>query len=221
FPEVTVRTNHVFAASSEFHQDVITGTGQGSGDVEAARAILEAAGYEGMDGGAGALTMDGEQVGPFRLRATTAPARVTAQQLIQGYLAEIGIQADIEPTDDLGGTLGTQDYDIMLYGWSGSPLFFGNGGQYWDSDSGSNFGKYSNPEVDALINQEEQAATQQESADLHNQMMPIVVNDAYVLPLYDSPVYVFVTDSYVNVRDNTNSSLRGVYETHEWGVAAE
>jgi hypothetical protein len=52
-------------------------------------------------------------------------------------------------------------------------------------------------------------------------MMEIVVADAYVLPLYSTPVYVFVTDNYVNVRDNTNSSLRGVYETQGWGVAAQ
>jgi len=48
-----------------------------------------------------------------------------------------------------------------------------------------------------------------------------VVNDAYVLPLYDTPVYIFVTDDYVGVRDNTNTSLRGVYETQQWGVAAQ
>jgi peptide/nickel transport system substrate-binding protein len=221
FPDVSVRTNHVFPAVSPYHQDVVTDTGQGSGDIEAARQILADAGYQGMDGGAGALTRDGEQVGPFRLRATTAPARVTAQQLIQSYLAEIGIQADIEPTDDLGGTLTSQDYDIMQFGWSGSPLFFGTGQQFWETGSGSNFGNYSNPEVDALIEQEQQASTPEESADLHNQMMQLVVDDAYVLPLFDSPVYLFVTEDFVNIRENTNSSLRALYETATWGVAAQ
>jgi peptide/nickel transport system substrate-binding protein len=221
FPDYTVRRNHVFRSDSEYFVDQLEGTGQGSGDVEAARAILEAAGYQGMDGGAGALTKDGEEVGPFRLRATTAAARVTAQQLIQGYLAEIGIQANIEPTDDLGGTLVSQDYDLMEFGWSGSPLFFGTMGQFWDSPSASNFGKYSNSEVDRLVDLEEQSATLDESAAIHNQAMELVVDDAYVLPLWDSPVYVFVTDNYVHVRDNTNSSLRALYEHHAWGVAAQ
>jgi peptide/nickel transport system substrate-binding protein len=221
FPEYTLRSNHVFRSDSEFFVDHLEGTGQGTGDVEAARAILEAAGYQGMDGGAGALTKDGEQVGPFRLRATTAPARVTAQALIQGYLAEIGIEANIEPTDDLGGTLVAQDYDIIQFGWSGSPLFTGTMGQFWESTSGSNFGKYSNPEVDRLADLEEQAATLDESATIQNQAMETVVEDAYVLPLFDTPVYVFVTDQYVNVRDDTNSSLRALYEHHEWGVAAQ
>jgi peptide/nickel transport system substrate-binding protein len=221
YPDIEPRGNHVHGNDSQYYVNHLEGTGQGSGDIEAARQILADAGYEGMDGGAGALTKDGEQVGPFRLRSTTAPARVTAQQLIQSYLAEIGVQADIEPTDDLGGTLTTQDYDIMEFGWSGSPLFFGTGQQYWETGSGSNFGNYSNPEVDALVEQEQQAASLDESAQLHDQMMEIVVADAYVLPLYSTPVYVFVTDNYVNVRDNTNSSLRALYETDDWGVAAQ
>jgi peptide/nickel transport system substrate-binding protein len=221
FPDYQLRTNHVHSAGSEFHVDHLDGTGQGTGDIELAREILAAAGFEGMTGGPGALTYDGETVGPFRLRSTTAPARVTAQQLIQGYLAEIGLEIIIEPTDDLGGTLGEQDYDLMQFGWSGSPLFTGAGGQYWESISGNNFGGYSNPEVDALVAQERQAASLEESAALHDQMMEIVVADAYVLPLYDSPVYVFVSENYVNVRDNPNTSLRALYEHHHWGEAVQ
>jgi peptide/nickel transport system substrate-binding protein len=221
YPEIEPRGNHIHGPGTKYYQNHLEGTGQGTGDVDAARAILEAAGYEGMDGGAGSLTKDGEEVGPFRVRATTAPARVTGQQLLQGYLAEIGIQANIEPTDDLGGTLSTQDYDIMQFGWSGSPLFFNNGQQFWESTSGSNFGKYSNPQVDALVEQEQLAGTLDESAALHDQMMEIVISDAYVLPLFSTPVYLFVTDEYVNIRDNTNTSLRAVYETTQWGVAAQ
>jgi peptide/nickel transport system substrate-binding protein len=221
FPNYSLRTNHVHSASSEFHVNHLEGTGQGTGDIDLARSVLEAAGFEGMDGGAGALTYQGETVGPFRLRSTNAPARQTSLQLIQSYLADIGIQANIEITDDLGGTLVSQDYDIMQFGWSGSPLFTGTGSQYWRSDSGSNFGRYSNPEVDRLTDEEQKATSLEESARLHDEMMKIVVEDAYVLPLYDSPVYVFVTEDYVNVRDNANTSLRALYEHHSWGLAIQ
>jgi peptide/nickel transport system substrate-binding protein len=51
--------------------------------------------------------------------------------------------------------------------------------------------------------------------------MEIVVGDCYVLPLYDNPVYLFVTDNYANVRDNTNTSLRALYDHHQWGLAVE
>jgi peptide/nickel transport system substrate-binding protein len=222
YPDFRLRTNHIFSADSPYHQDHLAGTGQGSGDVEAARQILAAAGYEGYDGGAGSLSKDGQTLPAFRLRSTSSsPARVTSRELIQSYLAEIGLEVQIEPADNLGTTLDRQDYDLIQFGWSGSPDFFNNGQQFWETGGSSNFGNYSNPRVDDLIAQERQVATLEESADLHNQMMEIVVEDAYVLPLYDSPVYVFVTDDYVNVRDNSNTSLRALYQHHEWGLAAE
>ncbi|HLU45539.1 MAG TPA: ABC transporter family substrate-binding protein [Natronosporangium sp.] len=219
FPDATVRTNHVHGPNSPYHKDHITGTGYGSGDIERARQILADAGFEGYDGGAGALTYEGETVGPFRLRAGQSPALTTSLQLQQAALAEIGIEAIIEHTDSLGETLTSQDYDIMQFGWSGAPTFYGTGAQYWECGSGSNFGNYCNEEVDALIEQERKAKTLDESAELHDQMMEIVIDDAYVLPLYDTPVFIFVTEDYVGVRDNTNSSLRALYSQNEWGLA--
>ena len=221
YPDYQLRTNHVHSASSEFHKDHLSASGQGSGDLDKARQILADAGFEGYEDGAGGLTYEGEKVPSFRLRATNAPARVVATQLIQEYLAGIGLEIVLEPTDDLGGTLVAQDYDLMLFGWSGAPLFAGTGKQYWECGSGSNFGQYCNEEVDELIDQESRAKTLEESAALHDQMMEIVVDDAYVLPLYDSPVYVFVAEEYVNVRDNANSSLRALYEHHMWGLAVQ
>lgn len=221
FPDYTLRTNHVHGAASQYHMDHLEGTGQGSGDLEAARALLADAGFEGFEEGAGPLTFEGEQVGPFRLRSGMSAQLTTSTQLMQSQLAEIGIEVNIETTDDLGGTLTSQDYDIMQFSWSGAPLFSGTGAQFWQSESGSNFGKYSNPQVDALIEEEASAASLEESAALHDQMMEIVVDDAYVLPLYDGPVFIFVTDDYVGVRDNTSSSLRGVYSDAGWGLAVQ
>jgi peptide/nickel transport system substrate-binding protein len=221
FPDYTLRTNHVQRVDSEYHVDHLADTGQGSGDLDRARQILADAGFEGYEEGAGPLTFEGEQVGPFRLRSGQSPQLTIALQLQQSYLAEIGIEVNIETTDDLGGTLTTQDYDLMQFSWSGSPLFTGTGGQFWETGSGSNFGGYSNADVDALIEQERQATSLEESAAIHDQMMEIVVDEAYVLPLYDGPVFIFVTEDYVGVRDNTNSSLRGVYSQTGWGLAAD
>jgi peptide/nickel transport system substrate-binding protein len=221
FPDYRLRTNHIFSVDDEFHQDQLAGTGQGTGDIEAARRILAAAGYDGYDGGAGSLSRNGETLPAFRLRSTNAPARVTSLNLIQSFLAEIGINAQIELTDTLGDTLGDQDYDIIQFGWSGSPTFFTAGETYWETGGGQNFGQYSNQAVDALLEENRQAPDQAASAEILNRAMEIVVGDAYVLPLYDSPVYVFVADEFVNVRDNSSTSLRALYQHHEWGLAAE
>lgn len=220
FPDIERKTNHLFDTSNEFHEDVIGPTGQGDGDVEAATGILEDAGYE-LDGDQ--LMLDGEEVGPFRLRATSNPVRDTSLELIQSMLAEIGITAEIESIGaaDLGTVLGEGDYDIIQFGWSGSPFFVTSPGQFWGSESGSNFGGYADDEVDELVAGVLQQPSLEEAADLANEAAAIVAEAAYVLPLHESPVFMFIADDYVNVRDNPNSSLRGIYNIGEWGQLAE
>jgi peptide/nickel transport system substrate-binding protein len=218
FPDSEPKTNHMFTALSPYHEDVVTHTGHGSGDVDAALEILEGAGYE-FDGST--LTLDGEQVGPFRLRSTSSAVRVTAMELIQAHLEAIGVEVVIETTDDLGGTLGSGDYDIMQFGWSGSPFFTSTPHQQWHSESGSNFGSYENAEVDELVDLARNSAELDDAAEYANQAARIVSEEAYVLPLFDSPVYLFVVDDYVNVNDNLFSSLRGVHNNEMWGVAAQ
>jgi peptide/nickel transport system substrate-binding protein len=218
FPEVTQKKNYLFLESDEaYFQDHITGTGQGTGDADAAMDILTAAGYELVDG---TLTLDGQQVGPLRMVHTEGNAlRETIAQLVQQDLAEIGIDVTVETTAELGNTLTNGDFDVIVYAWVGSPQFQGSGQQFWDSESGSNYGSYQNAEVDRLVrealNQSELAVV----ADLLNQAQAILASEAYSLPIADRPAYTFVRDDYLNVRPNfTNAGTP--YNVHEWGLAA-
>jgi|UPI0008339142 peptide/nickel transport system substrate-binding protein len=218
FPDYSLRTNHVFSQDSEYHEDVLTESGQGSGDQEAALAILEEAGYE-LEGET--LTRDGEEVPPLRLRYTEGHvARATKAELIQADLAEIGVTADIQTTADLGGTLAEQDYDLMLYGWSTTPEFSASAEQYWHSESGSNWGGYANEEVDEHVRMAASSTTQEEAAGHVNAAARAVVEDAYVLPIVDTPVVTFVTQEFTNIRDNNSQSRRALYNLEEWGVVA-
>ena len=217
FPEIAPRTNHVFSDTSEFHQDVITPTGQGSGDTDAAMEILEGAGYE-LNGDT--LELDGEAVPALRLRYTAGHvAREIIAELVQADLAEIGVTAEIETTDDLGGTLAEGDYDLMLYGWSTTPDFYGSPHQYWFSESGSNYGGYANDEVDELGEAAMNVASPEESAELANQAAAIVAEEAYVLPLVDTPSYFFYDTTFLEgVTDNNSQSRRALWNQHEWAA---
>lgn len=217
FPDYRLRTNHILAKNNKYHVDVLTETGQGGGDKDRAIRILTEAGYRLENG---TLTKDGREVGPFRLRSTNTTIRATAVQLIQSYLKDIGIKVNIEPTDKLGETLNKGDYDLMLFGWSGSPAFTETPAQYWRTGSGSNFGGYSNPEVDRLVDAVATARDQDEAAKLLERAGRIVVGDAYVLPLFETPVYTFASDKLVNLRDTSSSSLRALYNNQEWGHRA-
>lgn len=216
YPEYELKNNHVFGSDSEYYVDHITDTGQGSGDAEAAMEILEEAGYE-LEGDT--LMLDGEQVGPFRLRSTDTVIRNNSVQLIQAQLSEIGVETTIEMTDDLGTMTSEQDYDIVQFGWSGFPYFASNAEQFWHSESGSNFGGYANDEVDQLAEDAATARSLEESAELHNEAMEIVVDEAYVLPIVAEPNYFFVNDRLANVEDNLQSSYRATYNIGEWSIA--
>ncbi|ASU60825.1 MULTISPECIES: ABC transporter family substrate-binding protein [Nocardiopsis] len=216
YPEYELKNNHIFGSDSEYFEDLVSESGQGSGDVEAATAILEEAGYE-LDGDT--LMLDGEQVGPFRLRSTDTVIRNNSVQLIQAQLAEIGIETTIEMTDDLGTMLAEQDYDIVQFGWSGSPYFASSPEQFWHSESTSNFGGYSNDEVDEHAEATATAANLDEAAEHANAAVAAVVPDAYVLPIVAEPNYFFVNDRLANVEDNLQSSYRATYNIGEWDLA--
>jgi len=122
-------------------------------------------------------------------------------------------------TDDLGTMTAEGDYDIVQFGWSGSPWFATNPEQFWHSESGSNFGNYSNDEVDELATEVANAPTLDEAADLANETMEILVPDAYVMPIMAEPNYFFADERLENVHDNLNSSYRATYNIGEWTLA--
>ncbi|MFD6950265.1 ABC transporter substrate-binding protein [Nocardiopsis sp. TSRI0078] len=216
YPDYELKNNHIFGSDSEYYEDHLSDTTQGDGDVEAAKEILEEAGYE-LEGDT--LMLDGEQVGPFRLRSTDTVIRNNSVQLIQAQLAEIGVETTIEMTDDLGTMLGEQDYDIVQFGWSGSPYFASNAEQFWHSESTSNFGGFSDEEIDEYAEASGTASSLDEAAENANAAVEAVVQQAYVLPIVAEPNYFFASDRLVNVEDNLQSSYRATYNIGEWDIA--
>lgn len=221
--EPPLRTNHIFDAASPYHQDFLTDTGYGTGDIEAATAILTDAGYTGI--GEELTDPDGNPVPALRFTWLDGNEnRATFAQLTQSYLADLGITLDLEatPGDQLGTVLAAADFDLVIFGWSGSPLFTTGPQQFWDSESASNFGRMSNPQIDEIVRQVPNQLDLDDSAELANQAVELVMEEAYSLPLWDTLNMMFVSDEYVNIRDNhySDASLRSLYNVAEWGVAA-
>ncbi len=216
YPEYELKNNHVFGNDSPYFVDHYADETQGTGDIDAATEILEDAGYDVGD----TLTLDGEEIGPFRLRSTDSAVRNTSLQIIQAQLSEIGITANIEVTDDLGGTLSENEYDIMQFGWQGTPYFVTAPSQYWSSDSSSNFGGFENDDLDELVEDAANAPDLDTAADYANQAMEILVPEAYVLPIMHEPNYFFMnSDHLVGPEDNLQSSYRATYNIGEWTLA--
>jgi peptide/nickel transport system substrate-binding protein len=220
--EPPLRTNYFFPEVSPFHEDKLTGTGYGTGDIDAARALLEEAGYEGFDGDT-LVDPDGNEVPEIRFAFLSGNEnRAQYTELAQSYLGDIGLTIIPEPIpgDQLGTVLAEADFDLVIFGWSGSPLFVNSPSQLYSTDSGNNFGNLSSPEIDELATQVSNQIAIEDSAALANEVVEMVLEEAYSLPLWDTLNLVFVSDEYANIRDNHQSSLRSFYNMEEWGVLA-
>ncbi|SDD98945.1 ABC transporter family substrate-binding protein [Glycomyces harbinensis] len=220
YPETGVeqKLSHFFLPDSEYWVDHIGPTGQGSGDIEAAKAILTAAGY-----GVGEVltTPDGEEV-KFNMRyADTNPVRKLAAELAQASLAEIGIALELVaiPDGELGNVLAQADFDLIIFGWIGSAAFTVQPSQYFRSDSGSNYGKYENPVADEAIDKVRSTFDLAEAAQFANEVDAIVAPDAYTLPLFDEPQVFYSNKAVLEGPTKNPASQAGpLWNFREWKI---
>jgi peptide/nickel transport system substrate-binding protein len=210
-------SNNIMIGAPDY-KDVIGPTGQGVGNVAKAKEILTTAGYK-IDGGK-LMSKDGQAVPQLRFRYTNGnQLRQQTAELFQAQMKEIGIDIKIDPTAKLGNTLSTGDYDIIVFAWVGSP-FLGGQQDLYSTDGGSNYGKYSNPDVDKLLKDASKELDTHKMREELNQSNEIMAKEAYVLPLYQKPVFLAVYSDYINIRNNP--TLAGpTYSIDEWGVKAD
>ena len=188
--------------------------------VENATAAMEDAGF--VKGSDGIYALDGEKAS-FRLRVLTPnPLREELQVLLQSDLKEVGIDIVIDNFSDpetIGAVGSSGDYDIIIFQWTGTPFPVSGAQQIFGTGSDSNFGKYTNPEYDALVEQASKVPLD-EAADLVNQADAILWEDLPSIPLFQKPSGVLAyADRYVNIIDN--STTEGLFWNSElWGIRA-
>ena len=218
-PEVAPLNSLTFLPQQPEYTDNLAGTALGSGDVEAARQILTEAGYTGV--GTDLVAPSGQAVPDMRIRYTVGNSiRQNQSELFAQYAQQLGVNVTVAPTDDLGTTLDSGEYDIMVFAWVQSPFPYSSAQQLWLSDSGSNYGGYTNPQTDQLINAAASSTDEAAAAQQLNQADKIILGDAYVLPLYQKPTLLATQNTVANVRGN--ATLDGpMYNSAEWGLRAE
>lgn len=154
-------------------------------DPAAAEALLAEAGAvkEG-----GQWTLDGE---PLRIDIVTYAARAAlppTAELIQAYLAAIGIDARVG-VGEWGANneaIATGEADLHLQAWgvapSGDPAYFP--GAVLHSEADSNIGGYSNPELDALLAQGTQTFDPAARQEIYERVQAIIAEDAPLIPVF-------------------------------------
>ncbi len=183
-------------------------------DVEAANQLLDEAGYTMGDDGV-RVDSEGNQ---FSFRILTQAGRTeyeTAQQILVANLKAVGIE--LVP-DNKSGVAYTSarydgDYDLFYAGWitPADP----NYAIFYATDGVLNSQGYSNPELDAVLNDANTTIEPEARADFLRQFQSILMTDLPTLPIVSGPSMIVVTDQLQNFEPNPTNMTNFVH-TSNW-----
>jgi peptide/nickel transport system substrate-binding protein len=147
---------------------------------------------------------------------TNNPNRVDAFQLIQASAAEAGFVVEDLGSPDWSTLLPTGNYDASIFGWISAGVGYAGLPQIWKTGGGGNYNGYSNPEVDALVDETQVTIGDEERIDeIMIEIDRITRDDFYGLPLFQVPGLAATNGAVEGVAYN-GSQTGIIWNTWEW-----
>ena len=213
-PDATVLNNRIYVPSAADYKDNSGGLAR---DVDAAKALLEKAGYTlGADG----IYADaaGERLSLRLGRRDPNPRRQSTNELFAEQCKEAGIELTDDPAENFNAErLPASDYDIALFAWVATPLLSSNTAIYVP-DGGQNWNSYKNPKIQELFDQANKEFDAATRADLMNQIDQVLWDDMATLPLFQFQEMVAFSDTVQNVI--FNGPLGVTWNGFDWALAS-
>jgi peptide/nickel transport system substrate-binding protein len=150
------------------------------------------------------------------------PRREAEAQLVQESCGPDGAGFNIIDEGDktffnADGALVTGRFDVAMFAWAGSPLVTGSSSIYV-TDGGSNYGNYSNPEVDALTEELNQTTDLEEQKNIIIEIESILWQDLATIPVFAFPGIVAYDATAEGVEYNaTQSGL--TWNMQDWNLS--
>lgn len=177
--------NVMFMPNEAGYEDHYANTG--NGDVEAAKKIMEDAGWTlGADG----IYEKAGQKASFRIGHRIVERRSQTVRLAQSHCAPAGIDIQDDQTENFNDTrLPASDFDSALFAWVGTAVKSSAYGNYVSRDAGgsANYNRYSNKEVDSTYDAANKELDYDERVKLLNKVDSLMAEDAHQLPLFVLP----------------------------------
>jgi len=211
--------NRIWLTGQPAYQD--HAGGHGRGDVAAATDLLERAGW--AKGADGIWAKGGRKL---RLRFSTMnedTIRVQLGLLLQDQLKKAGIALEIHnvPAKELfEDRLPHGNFDLVEFAWIGNPFAVSGSRDAYTTRSGSNYGGFADPVVDALFDRATTELDPARSAALANQIDRKLWEGLPNVPLFQRPTFIAWRDTLRNVEDNP--SVEGpLWNAEAWGYARQ
>ncbi|WP_334172781.1 ABC transporter family substrate-binding protein [Sinomonas sp.] len=136
------------------------------------------------------------------------PNRVDAYTLIAASAAKAGFKVVDGGlgASDWGKALGNGTYDASIFGWINPGVGVSGVPQIFQSGSGSNFNKFSDPQADALMKQLIQTTDQAKQVSLEQQIDARIWASSYGLPLFQAVGVDAYSNRVTGVQYMPNSS---------------
>ena len=189
-------------------------------DLDKAKALLEEVGWKDEDGDGvrEAHGVEGIADGTeLRLLEAVNANALGESEILQGLVTDAGIKVELQVVDfaTMWGYLRAGEYDVNLNSTSGShnwlivPFFHSKG-----IEAQTNVVRYSNPEVDKLIDQVDVTLDPAKQRELWAQIQKIVLKDVPVVPMWD---IIYCWTMKEGVEDLTvDSAAIGLYLYDAW-----
>jgi glutathione transport system substrate-binding protein len=209
--------NRIWLTGQQPYQD--HAGGYGKGNTQAAKQLLEQAGWTlGADG---VYAKNDERL---ELRYATFtkedPRRRAQGELLQAQLADAGIQLSLRNT-----TLGTLfdwiidgNFDIASFYWLGNPFGISSNHDLYRRGGGNNFSKFADPTVDALFQQGLGELDPARAAAIGNQIDQQLWVQLPSIPLYQVQSFLAFRQDLLNVQDNPTTETL-FWNAGSWGFA--
>lgn len=161
-------------------------------NVEKAKKLLKDAGYKDTDND-GILEKDGEKLSLKLITYSTKAELPTFSEALKSQLAEIGVELNVQIVDNMMDECKNGNFDISL--WSFTMLPTGDPQYFIDiafaSSGSSNYGKYSNSEVDTLTKELDSEFDTKKRDELASDIVDKVMDDyGYIAISHANYTYV-------------------------------
>ena len=172
-------------------------------DMDAAAAVLDKAGIKDTDGD-GIREINGQNIS---LRLITYNTKAELPNLCNGIASAaktLGIDIDVEIYESVSEQQKTKDFDLMMVSFTmvptGDPQYFAN--IAFKTGGSSNYGGYSNMEVDNLINDLDEEFDNENRIKLAKEIQKLIIDDAAYIVVGHSKYFYIMTSQLKGLHTN-------------------